>query len=744
MNTLPTPHDGRRLLATSVQEDDDIIDLMKLWNVLWQAKWWIAALVIGTCLLCAAVLLTLPPQYRSTATLLIEKKNPQVLTFQQLYDSSANTSEYLQTQLGLVKSRALAERVVTQLKLTDHPLLDPRQQSGALFDVRRWLRTLWDAEAGAEAVEAPSEAQVFQQVTRDLMERISVQFLDKSQLLAVHVEMPSPELAASAANALASGFIASQLDAYMSLSMSSAGWMNSRISELRDALREAESRLQAYRETEGLVDVDGVATISADVLSMTGNRMIDARRQRAEAESQYRQVQAMTGAGGLQRLASVPAVLGHPLIQQFKADQAKARAKVEELSRRYGDKHPAMIAARSDLAAATASLHAQVQQVVAGIERTYQLAQANENSLHQSFNDNKEQIQEISRKEFRLRELQREVDSNRVLYETFLTRMKETAATSDINSANARVVDQAIPAGIPSKPRKAAILSIAAAVAALVGIGLAFLREGLNNTFRRTEDIEFKLNVPVLGTVPLVPKKTRYQLAHLFERNENRRFCESIRSLRTGLVLSDPDTPRQIVLVTSTLPNEGKSVIANNLAFAVAHIERVLLIEADLRSPTLARNFDFPLGAPGLADLIAGTTKFEDCIRTVGKVSMLPAGTLPANPQELLSSPRLMKILRTLQNRYQRIIIDSPPMQVVSDSLLLASLSSAVIYVVRAESTTISLAQKGLGQLRDKGPIIGAVLNQIDLGKARKYGYYYENYGYLSAADKLTHQPSQM
>jgi len=741
MNSVQGFSEDHRGLARIANEDDDVIDVMKIWNVLWQAKLYIAALVVIVCLVTAAVLVNLTPLYKATATLLIEKKTPQVLTFQQLYDPSASTSEYLQTQLALLKSRALAERVVKGLNLTTHPLFDPRQQPAPLVDVRGWWRNLrTDID---EPVVAPEEAAIAKGVTHRVMQSMSVQVLDKSQLLAVHIEIPDPVLAAEMANAFAEGFIASQLDAYMSQSLSSADWMNSRLTELRDTLRSAESRLQAYRESEGLVDVDGVATISADVLSMTGNRMIDARRQRAEAESQYRQVQAMS-AGGLQRLASVPAVLGHPLIQQFKAEEAKARAKVEELSRRYGDKHPNMISARTELAAATASLHAQVQQVVAGIERNYQLAQANEDSLSQSFTDNKEQIQEISRKEFRLRELQREVDSNRVLYETFMTRLKETAATSDINAANARVVDRALPPGIPSKPNKPLILLIAAVAATATGIVLTFVREGLNNTFRRTEEIETKLNIPVLSIIPLVPKKTRHQLSHMFERNEDRRFCEAIRNMRTGLVLADPDTPRQIILVTSSVPNEGKSTVANNLAFAVAHIERVLLIEADLRSPTLARNFDFPVGAPGLADLIAGTARFENCIRTIGKVSMLPAGTIPTNPQELLSSPRLVKILRTLQNRYQRIIIDSPPTQVVSDSMLLATLSSAVLYVIRAESTPVSLVMKGVTQLQDKAPIVGAVLNQIDLNKARKYGYYYENYGYLAAAEKITHQPSRI
>lgn len=737
MDTLHRVNADRPLPNRHHSENTDTIDLLKLWTVLWQAKWNIAALVVISSMLAVVAVLNLAPQYHASASLLIEEKNPRVLSFQQIYDPASTTSEYLQTQLGLLQSRALAERVVKTLELTSNPLFDPRQQPEPMFSIRGLLNRLGLDEiigglrSGDETQKTISDNQVFNHATHTLMGLVNVQFVGKSQLLSINVETPDATLSANIANTLATGFIESQLDANLDMSLAATSWMNSRLDELREKLKSAENTLQAYREAEGLVDVDGVATISANELSMTGNRMIDARRQRAEAESQYRQVQTMRS-GGLDRLSSVPAVLGHPLIQQFKADEARTQAKVEELSRRYGDKHPTMIAARSELAAATASLRAQVELVAAGIERNYQLAQANENSLSRSFNNNKEQIQDISRKEFKLRELQREVDSNRVLYETFLTRLKETAATSDINSSNARVVDMAITPSKPSKPRKTLIVAITAVLATIFGIGLTLLFEALNNTFKSTDDVENKLNLPVLSIIPLVAKKNRNQVSHLFEQGQDKRFCESIRTLRTSLVLTDLESPHRIVLVTSSVPGEGKSSIANNLAFSIAHIEKVLLIDADLRRPTMARNFDFPVGSPGLANLIAGTAKLEDCIRTVGDVDMIPAGMVPPNPQELLSSARLTKILELLKGRYQRIIIDSPPTQAVSDSMLLATISDALIYVVRAESTSIPMVQKGVGQLlQNNAPITGVVLNQVDLRKARKYGYsYYENYSY--------------
>ncbi|MFC5694237.1 GumC family protein [Pseudomonas sp. GCM10022186] len=731
----------RSLLAQRQEELGNEIDLVKIWRTLWHRKWSILTLVVVVTMVAVLAAFSITPIYRAAATLIIEEKAAKVVSIEKIYGLEGAGSEYLQTQFELMKSRALAERVVRHLNLTVHPEFDPRQQPKPLIDVRGLLAQLdfdkvlpvtlpGDLEEGGGL----SEAQILDMVTKAFMARVSVEPQGKSQLVKVQVDMADPQMAAQAANAMAKGFIESQLEATMEMSMTATTWMNSRLGELRTKLKEAEDRLQAFREAENLVDVKGVSTISAAELSLTGDRMIDARRQRAEAESQYRQVQAMRSSGW-ERLASVPAVLGHPLIQQFKADEAKARAKVEELSRRYGALHPSMEAARSELSAASASLRGQVEQVVAGIERNYQLAVANESSLQASFNSNKLQIQNISRKEFKLRELQREVDANRTLYETFMTRLKETTATSDLQTANARVVDQAAVPTSPVKPEKGLIVGIAAAFALFVGVALTLLLDTLNNTVKSTEQLEFHLNIPVLGILPLLKNKERSLLARMFATDKEKSFSEAIRTIRTGVVLSGVDYPQKIMVITSSIPGEGKSTVSANLAFALGQMERVLLIDADLRRPSLARSFEFPVGTPGLANLIAGTASLDDCIRQVDGIDMIGAGAVPPNPLELLSSPRFAKAVEVLKGKYERIIIDSPPTQAVSDAVLLATFANSVIYVVKSASTAIPSVEKGIGQLlQNNVQVNGIVLNQVDIKKAKRYGYsyggYYDYYGY--------------
>lgn len=728
--------------ASMAQQLDDEIDLLQLWQTVWRRKWSILTLTLVMMMLAALVVLSMTPIYRASATLLIEQKAAKAVSIEEVYGLDGGSSEYLQTQFELLKSRGLAERVVRQLNLTTHPEFDPRQQpeplidvSGVLasLDVRSWLpMTTPDDLVEPEAM---TEARIFEEVVQAFMERITISPVMKTQLVKVEIEMADARLAAQASNALANAYIESQLEARLAMTQTATTWMNERLSGLKSKLQESERRLQAFRESENLVDLEGVTTVAGGELSQTGDRLIDARRSRAEAESQYRQVASMRS-NGWQRMASVPAVLSNQLVQQFKADEGKASSKVQELSRRYGPKHPKMIAAQSELRSATANLRSQVEQVVASIEREYQLATANERSLQSSFNQNKEQIQDIKRKEFKLRELQREVDGNRSLYDTFMTRLKETSATSDFESVNARIVDPAVVPDKPVKPKKSLVVAIAGLLAMMAGIGMALLLEFLNNTFKSTEDVETKLNLPVLGILPLLKGKERRDIATMFTRDEDRSFTESIRTIRTGVVLSGLDNPHKVLVVTSSIPGEGKSSVAANLAFAMGQMEKVLLIDADMRRPTVAKSFDFPVGTPGLANLVAGTARLEDCIKELDdNVSVIPAGTVPPNPLELLSSQRFTKALQVLEGRFDRIVIDSPPTQAVSDALVLSTHANALIYVVKSESTSIPLVKRGVGQLlQNNAPITGVVLNQVDIKKAQKHGYsyggYYDYYGY--------------
>nr|WP_237748587.1 CpsD/CapB family tyrosine-protein kinase [Nitrincola nitratireducens] len=272
-------------------------------------------------------------------------------------------------------------------------------------------------------------------------------------------------------------------------------------------------------------------------------------------------------------------------------------------------------------------------------------------------------------------------------------------------------------------------------MAGMLGVGLTLLLSALNNTFKGIEEVESKLNLPVLGILPLLSKKDRKTMAHMFADNKDKTFAESIRTIRTGLVLSGIDKPHKVIMVTSSIPNEGKSTVAANLASALGQMESVILIEADMRRPTMARSFEFAPGTAGLANLISGTATLEEAINSVDGIDVLSAGVVPPNPLELLSNPRFKEVLEKISQKYDRVVIDSPPVQAVSDALVLSTHANAVVYVIKSDATARPLAIKGVGQLlQNNAPITGVVLNQVDIKKAKKQGYnyggYYDYYGY--------------
>jgi polysaccharide biosynthesis transport protein len=278
-------------------------------------------------------------------------------------------------------------------------------------------------------------------------------------------------------------------------------------------------------------------------------------------------------------------------------------------------------------------------------------------------------------------------------------------------------------------------VQLAFLLSALAGIGLVILRDALDNTLKTPEDVLEKLKAPLLGALPAIKlKKDRVGPYIGYLEDVQSGFSEAVRSIRTGLVLSGLQQPHKITVVTSTNPGEGKSTVAINLAVALAQMEKVLLIDADLRRPSIAEAFALPAGTPGLSNVLARSSKLEDCLKKIDVgFDVLPAGMLPANPQEMLSTTVFKKLVTDLSDQYDRIIIDSAPVNAVSDSLILATLADSLVYVVKADVTPQKLASNNIGLFKTNHlPLTGVVLNQLDIRKQDsngQQGYYKSYYG---------------
>ena len=733
--------------------EDESIDLRALWGTLIRNKWGIITLPLLLAMLAYLYSSTLTPVYRASSTLLIEPDTGNVVGIPGIESLSAS-QEYLQTQFELLKSRDLAEHVVRNLDLVNHPYFDPANREEPLIDWRQWTDWRhWVTVLGLEQliilpepeVAAPPTAE--QRVTSiagAIRSATAIAPRSGTQLVDIRVEMTDRVLAADVANAIAAGYIERQLEGRLAMTEQATAWMSQRLTELKDQLDVSEQQLQAYVESENLVNMNGITTVEASELTQINNRLVEARQAFARAENQFSQIARVTDAGWREQV-TVPVVRSNELVSQFLAAEAEARTRVDELSQRYGPRHPAMIEAQDELNAAGEALRSQVEQVIASIEQDFELAQANLQSLESAFDRNRDAILEVQRKEFEFRELQRNVDTNRTLYDTFLNRLKETSATADIDDANARIVETALVPGGAFKPQTARNTLIAAVLAFMAAIGLALLREQFDNRVRSSAEVEEKLRLPMIGLLPLQKRRTeRRQLARLYHADTDRTFSEAVRTIRTGVVLSGLDNPHKLMVITSSVPGEGKTTLASNLASAMGQMERVLLLEADMRKPSFRQIFGFDKEVAGLADLVADDVPLEKAIRSLDGLDVMPCGSVPPNPLELLSSQRFGQILDQLRERYDRIIVDAPPVQAVSDPLVLSTHADTLLYVVKADATPVPLVKKGIDRLAEvRAPLAGIVLDQVDVRKSRRYGYsygykydasgYYDYYGYSTA-----------
>ncbi|SFG91854.1 GumC family protein [Neptunomonas qingdaonensis] len=718
---------------------EDVIDLRQYLQTIMRHKWGIIGFAFIVTLLTALVVSSITPIYRATATLLIESQQANIVSIEEVYGLDGGKSEYFETQFGILKSRSLAEKVVTKLDLVNHPVFNQPKKSLLPFEVkwREWLPfELPVAEAQVE-----TEAAKFRSIVDQFMAGLTISPLRKTQLVNITYESSDAELATLIANTLGESYIESNLDAKLQLTLKASSWLSGQLEGLRTELTKAEQRLQEYREKEQIVGERGGLNIAGQELELVAGKLVDARRDRLEAESLYQQVRAI-GKNNPSRLELVPTVLQHPLVQRMKESYARVELKRSELAKRYGAKHPTMQAVNSELANARFALNNQILSVVNGIETNYKVAVANENSLKSALEGTKGNIQSLSRKEYKLSEYELDVETKRAVFNTFLTRFNETTATGDLRTANARVSDPAVVPLYPAKPKKKLLVVLAFVASMMFGVMIAFVLQALNNTIKTASEVETKLGMAMLGLLPLLPRnrKKPHQSYAMFMEDPQSSYAESLRTIRTGLILSALDNPHKVVSVTSTLPGEGKTSLALGLAFATGQMEKVLLIDADLRRPSVAKALGLDRAAPGLSSLVAGAAAIDECIQhyEAGNIDVMPAGIIPPNPSELLSSKRFADVLTQLESRYDRIIIDTAPSQSVSDALVLAPLVGAMIYVVKSDSTSYQHAKNGLKRLREAhAPVIGVVLNQVDVKKGAKYygedyAGYYDVYGYSS------------
>ncbi|MGE0315512.1 MAG: GumC family protein [Lautropia sp.] len=696
-------------------------------NIIRARKWLVVSLTILITLLAAVVVNMMTPIYRASVTLLIENNKSKIVSFEELYGVPAGSREFFQTQAEFMKSREVASRVVNELNLETMEGFDPRQQKPGKIEV--WLSQFEPLRNFLKPNEPRlyTDEEVAELALSRFKNNLEVVPVRLSQLVEIRFENPDPFLAAKIANQTAESYITADLDARFNMQQTASKWLNDRLLQLRGNLEESERALQQYREQIGLVATPS-SSMGGNVkqLDSAAEKLIQARIERSQIEQVYRQVASKSA-----NRYEVPAVFNNPAVVAARAAITAAERKLSDASQSLGLAHPEYKAAQTELKLAQDDLKRQAEGVISSISKQYEVARSTERALESAVAASRGNIQDINRKEGQLNVLERDVATNQQIYQTFLAKVKETDATSDFRNPIARIVDPAVPPIIPVKPPKAQVILLAAMLGALLAAMVAIALDQSSAVIRSTDEVEDKLGIPLLVAAPKVDAKLASALPRMQHDQPQALFSEAIRSALTGVRLALMHVERPVVAVTSTLPGEGKSTIALNFAIEQARTKKTLLIDADMRKPSIAKMLGVPAQTKGLSELFQNAP-MDECIQFAPdfQLSLILAGGIVKNPHDWLMSPRFAEIVEQLRADYEMIVIDTPPVELVSDALPIGLASTGVIYVVKSASTAIPMVRRSLGRMESSNvTVLGIVLNQHDFSRAGRYYGEYSAYG---------------
>ncbi len=741
-DSTKTLHLLESMLSTQSSGQKATIDELRLmdhWRLLKRHKWGIMGLVFAAMLVGALTVFSMRPVYRAEVTMLIEPEQPKIVSVDPL-QSATNIHYFYETQYEIIRSRSVAETVIRKLNLDKHKEFT-KETKGLLDILISWIPESWRLEKNKE----PSQETKNTLLVNRFRKGLSVHGESQSQIVVVSYDSYDPLLAAEIANTVSDSYVEQGMESRLAVAKQAASWLTERLAELRSKLAESEKALQMFQSREGVVDSTSQQNIISRKLSSITEELVKAQTKLTVTKIRYDQVKGASVEG--RGYESLQAVLQHPLVQALKEEESRLARRASELGERYGKRHPKMIAVTSDLKEAKRLLKGEVSKVVDGIRREYEVAMANERALARLNEKMKSDIRNLKGKEFKLAKLERDVATNRQLYDLFLTRFKETDLAGSGNVTNVRVLDKAKPPLKPYSPRKVLAIVFSMSIGLLLGIVLAYTREHMDATFKMTDDIEKQLNLPSLGALPLLTKKDLSDTLpeKYCSDQQNSPYSEAINSIRTGVMFSNLDNPPKTLLVTSALANTGKTTLCRNLATSFSHLGKTLVIDADLRKPRLAGIAGQKTYRAGLTDYVSGQKNLNDCVIRDSKsenLFVMTCGAKTPNPLEFLSSEKMRHALSDLKRNFDYVLIDTTPMLSFSEAIVLAHLVDSVIFVVKSFETTYSIAQNAVKKLNAAQITpIGVVLSHLDERRAESYDSYYYSasyYEYYNEAPEKT------
>jgi succinoglycan biosynthesis transport protein ExoP len=754
----PNPPVEYRPSAPAPFSPKETIDYQDYWRPIRNHLPLLIAIFIIVELLSLVVLLTRPKIYTSSSTILIEREAPEVLESTRPNEEAQSGAEtFYTTQYQMLQSRSLAARVIHDHGLEDDPAFTGAKEKPTLVALAtRWLSSLITAATGwvHSASGTPATAVTDEQILgvepasiNAYLDALSVRPVFGTRLVTISFSSPHPALAAEITNAHVREFIRQNYTRHAQTSEEAQRYLGGKLSELESRTEHSEAALNSYRRERGIVEfsLDNKNQMINDELADRNRRVLEAEATRIGLEADLQTIKNRD-------YDSLPAVIDNELIQRLKEQSASLEGQYANLSNQYTPDYPPVAQLNAQLHDVQAREQAEVEKVVESIETRYNMAVERETELRRQLEQEKARAMALKDASLREAVLERDVQTNRTLYQSILERMKTLDVASESQMTNVTLVDPAETPRSPSSPKPTLTLVVSGFLALLSGLGIAFILEASDKGLKSADEVQSYLQLPNLASVVhfAVPNETDARsiklLAERFDGADRLLVAgnapissrslfalnEAYRAIRTGIVLSQSQRAPRTILFSSAIGGEGKSWTATNCAILFAQLHgRVLLIDADLRRARCHEILGSDRG-PGLTEVLTGSQKLDQAIRSteLRGLFFLSAGQTPPNPTELLASQRMREILTAVISSYDHVLIDSPPILPVSDSVVLSTLVDGVIVVASAQ-TAKTLVRDACGRLMYVGSkMLGVVLTKVDPKRGREHLPYYSSYRY--------------
>lgn len=696
---------------------EDEVDLVQLLHTVRRGLW----IVILCVLLSVAagyyyMIRIAVPHYSATAVVALVDRENAVIEMKNVVGQLDTSASTINTEVEVLRSRRLIGQLVDDLSLTQDPEFNVRLRPPEKWSLSALKRVILpDQEPAAE----PTAEAIRASAVDAVLGKLDINNMSDSYVFSIQVETTSPEKSAAIANALAELYTREQLELKFEATERATEWLGEQVVSFKSELENAQKELSdfmASTELRAQLGTGGGSRNGAasDLLSGLGLQLKDLRERLLGTQA------AAEGVGA--RLATLESA-----VRNNAPSEAAAAADDATLNR--------LLEALSEGAVTRASFDQRVEVVVQQLRREEARERRQAEVLQSSIAELEQRIARQSDELMQLQQLEREVEATALIYESFLSRLKETSVQQGLQQADARILSEAVVRSRPSRPRKGVVLSLAILLGAVAGVGLALRAEWRPNVFRTAEELEQATRLPILGQVPLAPTPHRQRLLEHVVQKPNSAFSEAVRNLRTSVLLSDVDHPPRVILLTSSLPGEGKTTLALSLAHNLSLIGgRVLLVEADFRRRSFSEYFESSDEEPGLVAAVTGKFPLAELVAHSSEmgIDILLSEKTQLNAADFFSSKSVASFVERARDTYDYVLIDTPPVLLVPDARILGQLADAILYVVQWDATTKADVLNGLRAFESVDlRASGMILNKLDPKGLKRYGL--KGYGTYSS-----------